>query len=90
METEILSVLNLNDSSEAITRSRDVILGGGLGPTEDDLTKETTAAVFGRSLYMDEHSKELIELYFKKLGPMAVIALSGIAGAVIWYLPILI
>lgn len=52
----------------AKNRADVLILGGGLGPTEDDLTKETTAAAFGRSLYMDEHSKELIELYFKKLG----------------------
>ena len=52
----------------AKNRADVLVLGGGLGPTEDDLTKETTAAAFGRSLYMDEHSKELIELYFKKLG----------------------
>ena len=59
----------LREAIEIAKNRADVlILGGGLGPTEDDLTKETTAAVFGRNLYMDEHSKELIELYFKKLG----------------------
>ena len=59
----------LREAIEIAKNRADVlVLGGGLGPTEDDLTKETTAAAFGRSLYMDEHSKELIELYFKKLG----------------------
>lgn len=52
----------------AKNRADVIILGGGLGPTEDDLTKETTAEVFGRTLYLDEHSKELIEQYFEKLG----------------------
>ena len=31
-----------------------VILSGGLGPTYDDLTKETVAEVFGRPLKMDQ------------------------------------
>lgn len=52
----------------AKNRADIIILGGGLGPTEDDLTKETTAEVFDRALYLDEHSKELIEGYFEKLG----------------------
>lgn len=52
----------------AKNRADVIILGGGLGPTEDDLTKETTAEVFGRALYLDEHSKALIESYFEKLG----------------------
>lgn len=52
----------------AKNRAEVIILGGGLGPTEDDLTKETTAEVFGRGMYLDEHSKTLIEAYFTKLG----------------------
>lgn len=52
----------------AKNRAQVIILGGGLGPTEDDLTKETTAEVFGRSMYLDEHSRELIEAYFTRLG----------------------
>ena len=49
---------------QALDRSDIVILTGGLGPTKDDLTKEVTARVFGRELYLDEHSKERIEAYF--------------------------
>ena len=52
----------------AKNRADVIILGGGLGPTEDDLTKETAAEIFGKELVMDEHSRELIEGYFEKLG----------------------
>lgn len=52
----------------AIDRSDVIILTGGLGPTEDDLTKETVAKVTGRALVMDEHSKKRIKNYFKKVG----------------------
>lgn len=52
---------------QAIERANIVILTGGLGPTKDDLTKEVTAKVFGRKLYMDEHSKARIQDYFEKI-----------------------
>ena len=45
-----------------------VITSGGLGPTYDDLTKETVAEYFGRGMYMDSHSLERIENYFAKTG----------------------
>ena len=51
----------------ALSRSDIVILGGGLGPTKDDLTKEVTARVMGRELYVDEHSKECIRDYFRRV-----------------------
>ena len=50
----------------ALDRSDVVILTGGLGPTEDDLTKEVTADVMGMKLVEDLHSKELMEEYLKK------------------------
>lgn len=53
---------------QAVDRSDIVILTGGLGPTKDDLTKEVTAKVFGRELYMDEHSRARIEAFFQKRG----------------------
>ena len=57
----------------AVSRSDIVILGGGLGPTKDDLTKEVTARVFGKELYEDAHSKERIMDYFLRMGKKAVI-----------------
>jgi nicotinamide-nucleotide amidase len=59
----------LSDSIRtALSRADIIILSGGLGPTEDDLTKETAAKVCGKSLYLDEESKESIIAYFKKKG----------------------
>ena len=50
----------------ALDRSDVIILTGGLGPTEDDLTKEITAEVMGFSLVEDEHTKELMEDYIRE------------------------
>lgn len=52
----------------ALDRSDIVILSGGLGPTEDDLTKETAAKVCGRPLVLHEASKTAIEEYFSRRG----------------------
>ncbi|MCI9147448.1 MAG: competence/damage-inducible protein A [Hungatella sp.] len=51
--------------SQAVGRSDIVILTGGLGPTEDDLTKETCAQAFGLRLVEDAHTRKRIEDYFK-------------------------
>ena len=52
----------------ALDRSDIVILSGGLGPTEDDLTKETAAKVCGRTLEMHEPSRQALERYFTDRG----------------------
>ena len=52
----------------AMGRADIVILSGGLGPTEDDLTKEVAAKVCGKELVMHEPSKEALEAYFKERG----------------------
>lgn len=48
----------------ALSRSDIVLLSGGLGPTQDDLTKEVAAKVFGRELYLHEPSREAIRQFF--------------------------
>lgn len=51
---------------QACDRSQVVIITGGLGPTEDDITKEVTASVLGYKLVEDAHTKKRIEGFFKK------------------------
>ena len=53
---------------QAADRAELLILSGGLGPTEDDLTKETAAEFAGKKLVMDEGSRERIADYFRKRG----------------------
>lgn len=42
-----------------------IITTGGLGPTADDLTKETIAAAFGKGLVRDEESMTRLREHFK-------------------------
>ncbi|HEY3411718.1 MAG TPA: competence/damage-inducible protein A [Armatimonadota bacterium] len=48
----------------AFTRADIVILGGGLGPTKDDLTKETVAQVLGVRLVNDPIAEERLRSFF--------------------------
>ena len=48
----------------ALSRSDLVITTGGLGPTGDDLTKETIAAAVGKKLVLHEESMRRLEEYF--------------------------
>ncbi len=52
----------------AAKRSELIILSGGLGPTRDDLTKETVAEFCSKKLVTDEKSKKQIEAYFVARG----------------------
>lgn len=52
----------------AFARSELLIATGGLGPTVDDITKETAAAFFHKELVLDERALKRIEKYFKKTG----------------------
>lgn len=58
----------LQSLEESLNRSDMVITTGGLGPTKDDLTKETAAKFFNQELVLDERSWNKIEIYFNKLG----------------------
>ncbi|HFI0640645.1 TPA: competence/damage-inducible protein A [Streptococcus suis] len=58
-EQRLLSVLEI-----ASKRSDVVILCGGLGPTEDDLTKQTLATFLGRKLVFDEKAMAKLDRFF--------------------------
>lgn len=59
----------LMDLIETARKRADVILfSGGLGPTEDDMTKETAAKAAGLPLVMDEESRAHIAAYFAGRG----------------------
>ncbi len=52
--------------ADAFSRSDILICTGGLGPTKDDLTKETVAAYFGLPLVEDQKALARMEEYFAK------------------------
>ena len=52
----------------ALSRADILLLSGGLGPTQDDLTKEAAAKVMGKPLYLHEESKAAIQTFFEKRG----------------------
>lgn len=52
----------------ALSRSDLVVMSGGLGPTFDDLTKETVASKFGLSMHTDEETLENIKKFFASRG----------------------
>lgn len=54
--------------AESFSRADTVILTGGLGPTYDDMTKETVAEYFRRKMVLDEPSLRWIEAFFKRRG----------------------
>ncbi|WP_310603478.1 competence/damage-inducible protein A [Anaerosporobacter sp.] len=56
----------LDTVTTACNRSDVIILTGGLGPTQDDLTKETVAKALNLPLVEDSHTRERIENYFKR------------------------
>ena len=58
-EARLLSVLEI-----ARERSELVILTGGLGPTEDDLTKQTVAKFLGKNLVFDAQAQAKLNDFF--------------------------
>ena len=54
--------------NEAKNRCDLLVFTGGLGPTADDLTKETVAACYGDTLVFDESEWEKITGYFARSG----------------------
>ena len=58
-KARLLSLLEI-----ASQRSNLVILTGGLGPTEDDLTKQTLAKFLGKALVFDPQAQEKLDHFF--------------------------
>jgi len=58
-EARLMSLLEI-----ASLRSNLVILTGGLGPTEDDLTKQTLAKFLGKVLVFDPQAQEKLDHFF--------------------------
>jgi len=54
--------------SLALKRSQIIIITGGLGPTEDDLTREVVSQVAGRRLVFRQHLMDQIEEHFHRRG----------------------
>ena len=52
----------------ALERSGTVIVSGGLGPTKDDLTRESVARVFGKPLRRDEALVERLRGWYRGRG----------------------
>ena len=52
----------------ALSRADVLLISGGLGPTQDDLTKEVTAKVMDKPLYLHEESKASIQNFFEERG----------------------
>ena len=58
----------LRQAIETAEKRADLIIyTGGLGPTKDDLTKETVAEYIGKTLITDHESMANIEDYFEKI-----------------------
>jgi nicotinamide-nucleotide amidase len=53
---------------DSLRRSRVVIMTGGLGPTEDDITRKVAARALGRRLKLDEKVLEEISARFLSFG----------------------
>jgi nicotinamide-nucleotide amidase len=53
---------------DAVKRSRVIITTGGLGPTEDDITRKVAARALGRRLQLDEKVLETIRARFLQMG----------------------
>lgn len=60
---------NLNRLKQAIelasSRADVILFSGGIGPTQDDLTKDALAEVLGRSLYIDPESMAKVAGFFE-------------------------
>ena len=60
--------LLINALRQAYERSELILTTGGLGPTDDDLTREAIAHLLGEALYVDSKSLDYLKGLFHKRG----------------------
>lgn len=94
---EVIRQISIPDDSEsiifaieeALSRASLIIITGGLGPTEDDRTREAIAALLGRRLVEDVNIRKHIELWYTSRGRIITPELFSQAkipeGAIIFY-----
>lgn len=59
----------INEALEIASKRSDIIiLSGGLGPTEDDITKIVLADFLNEEIHYDEKQLDILETYFKNQG----------------------
>lgn len=58
----------VNALRQASERSELILTTGGLGPTDDDLTREAIAHLLGETLYVDSKSLDYLKDLFRKRG----------------------
>ncbi len=74
IEVKLKTIVGDDDSrleeaiKDAVKRSKVVITTGGLGPTEDDITRKVAARALGRRLLLDEVVLEEIRTRFQSFG----------------------
>ena len=56
----------------AMERTEIVVTIGGLGPTEDDITRKVVAQATGRRLILDERSALVQSIFFKSSNPIVI------------------
>lgn len=76
--TEIASAVR-----EALDRTGAVITTGGLGPTSDDMTKESIAAIFGRAMERHDDIIEALKARWKAWGRSGELPVSNYQQAMI-------
>ena len=74
IEVKLKTIVGDDDSRleetirDAVKRSRVVITTGGLGPTEDDITRKVAARALNRRLFLDDSLLEAIRKRFQSFG----------------------
>jgi len=81
LNIRVQQITSISDSAEAISNALDeasnraelIIVTGGLGPTKDDVTKQTIATYFGKKLVRDAQVLAHVQGLFARIAPGKII-----------------